>query len=81
MRTGELLVRAARALRAISMTALPVSLARIEHGQTNQKLTIRVRGYNKKKNALAFFACRILPLPAFKLAGLFKVPVRSILKK
>jgi hypothetical protein len=53
MRTGELLVRVARAVRAIGMTSLPVSLARIEHGQTKQRLTIRARGYNKKKNALA----------------------------
>jgi hypothetical protein len=34
------------------MTSLPVSLARIEHGQTKQRLTIRAHGYNKKKNAL-----------------------------
>jgi hypothetical protein len=34
------------------MISLRGSLARIEHGQTNQKLTIRARGYNKKKNAL-----------------------------
>jgi hypothetical protein len=52
MRTGELLVRAARAVRAIGMISSPVSFARIEHGQANQKLTIRARGYNKKKNAL-----------------------------
>jgi hypothetical protein len=52
MRTGELLVRAARAVRAIGMISLTVSLARIEHGQTKQKLTIGARGYNKKKNVL-----------------------------
>ena len=52
MRTGGLLVRAARAVRAIGVTSLPVSFARIEHGQTKQKLTIRARGYSKKKNAL-----------------------------
>ena len=46
------MVRAARAVRAIGMTSLPVSLARIEHGQTKQRLTIRAHGYNKKKNAL-----------------------------
>jgi hypothetical protein len=34
------------------MISSPVSFARIEHGQANQKLTIRARGYNKKKNAL-----------------------------
>jgi hypothetical protein len=53
MRTGELLVKAACALRAIGIPSLPISLAGIEHGQTNQKLTIRARGYNKKKNALS----------------------------
>jgi autonomous glycyl radical cofactor GrcA len=53
MRTGELLVRVARAVRAIGMISLRGSLARIEHGQTNQKLTIRASGYNKKNNALA----------------------------
>ena len=52
MRTGELLVRAARALRAIGMTSLPGSLARTERGQTKQTPTIRTHGYNKKKNAL-----------------------------
>jgi hypothetical protein len=52
MRAGELLVRAARAVRAIGLTALPISLARTEHGQTNQRLTMRAHGYNKKKNAL-----------------------------
>jgi hypothetical protein len=52
MRTGELLVKAARAVRAIAIPSLPIFLARIQHGQTNQKLTIRARGYNKK-NALA----------------------------
>ena len=51
MRTGELLVRAARAVRVITIPSLPVSLARIEHGQTNQKPTC-APGYNKKKNAL-----------------------------
>jgi hypothetical protein len=52
MRAGELLARAARAVRAIGLTALPISLARTEHGQTNQRLTMRAHGYNKKKNAL-----------------------------
>ena len=52
MHTGELLVKAARAVRAIGLPSLPGSLARIEHGQTKQKLTIRAHGYNKKKNAL-----------------------------
>jgi hypothetical protein len=52
MRTGELLVRAACAVRAIGMTSLPGSLARIEHGQTKQKFIIGARGYKKKKNAL-----------------------------
>jgi hypothetical protein len=44
-------VKAARAVRAITIASLPVSLARIEHGQTNQKFAC-VPGYNKKKNAL-----------------------------
>jgi hypothetical protein len=52
MRSGELLVKAARAVRAITIASLPFFLARIEHGQTNQKLTC-APGYNKKKNALA----------------------------
>jgi hypothetical protein len=44
-------VKAAHAVRAITIPSLPVSLARIEHGQTNQKLTC-APGYNKQKNAL-----------------------------
>ncbi len=55
MRTGELLVKAARSVQAIGMTSLPGSLARIEHGQTKQKFTIGAHGYNKKKNALAIY--------------------------
>ena len=35
---GELLVKAARAVRAMGRTPLPACLARIEHGLTNQKL-------------------------------------------
>ena len=60
MRTGGLLVKEARAVRAIGITPLRASLARIEHGQTNQKLTIRAHGYNKKKNAPAAKTLRIL---------------------
>jgi hypothetical protein len=45
-------VRVARAVRAIGITSLPVSFARIEHGQTKQMLTMRAHGYKKKKNAL-----------------------------
>jgi hypothetical protein len=37
--TGELLVRAVRAVRAMACTSVMVSLARIEHGQSKQKLT------------------------------------------
>jgi hypothetical protein len=49
MRTGKLLVKAARSVQAIGMTSLPGSLARIEHGQTKQKFTIGAHGYKKRK--------------------------------
>jgi len=48
--TGELVVKAARAVRAIAFPSAPVVRARMEHGQTNQKLTW-AHGYNKNKNA------------------------------
>ncbi len=51
MRTGELSVKAARAVRAITIASLPASFVRIKHGQINQKLTCAL-GYNKKKSAL-----------------------------
>jgi hypothetical protein len=43
------LLRAACAVRAIGITSLPISLARIQHGQTKQKLTIPAHDYNKEK--------------------------------
>ncbi|MCX5901597.1 MAG: hypothetical protein NTX06_12870 [Proteobacteria bacterium] len=49
MRTGELLVKAARAVQAIGMISLPGSLARIEHGQTKQKFTIGGMVTTKRK--------------------------------
>jgi hypothetical protein len=39
MSTGELLVRAARAVRGIAVPSLSASLAIIEHGQTKQGFT------------------------------------------
>jgi hypothetical protein len=62
-------VRAARAVRAIGMTALSSSLARTEHGQTKQRLTMRARGYNKKKNALK--------MPFYRQAGESRYPAFS----
>jgi len=52
-------VKAARAVRAIAFPSVPGARARIEHGQTNQKLITCAHGYNKKKNAL------ILCIPFF----------------
>jgi hypothetical protein len=46
-------VKAARAVRAMPIPSLPGSFVRIQHGQTNQKLTCEP-GYNKNKNALKF---------------------------
>jgi len=46
------LLSAARAVRVIAIPAGPVSLARIEHGQTKQRFTC-AHGYSKKKNAMA----------------------------
>jgi hypothetical protein len=49
MRTGELLVRAARAVRAMYYPSVLASLARIQHGQTNQKFILKAHDYDKKK--------------------------------
>ena len=67
-------MRAARAVRAIDMTSLPVSLAGIEHGQTKKKLTIRAHDYNKKNalkhimNAINKLLDRLAAIPALIIA-------------
>jgi hypothetical protein len=57
MRTGELLVRAARAVRAMYFPSALAQFARTAHGQTKQKLITGAHGYNKK-NALKYAATK-----------------------